>query len=329
MHTIAIDAMGGDNAPKDIIAGAVQAISADTKIILVGKEDIIAKELANHNYNKAMLEIVNATEVIETHEAALAVRQKKDSSIAVGINLLKEGTADSFISAGSTGALLAGATLKLKRIPGIDRPALATMLPSKSKFTLLLDCGANVDSKPHYLEQFAHLGSLYMQHVQGITAPKVGLVNIGTEKEKGNTLTKEATTLLEATSLNFVGNIEARDIAFGKVDVAVCDGFVGNVVLKTTEGYSKFILETIKTELKSSPISTLGALLAKGAFANVKKSFDYSEVGGAPFLGLTSLVIKTHGSATAKDIVGATKQAKRFKDNNMIEKLKTAFNNEI
>lgn len=321
VHTIAIDAMGGDNAPGEIITGAVNALSKNVNIILVGKEDVIQKEISRHTYNKDLIQIVNATEIIDTEEAAFAIKKKKDSSIVVGLNLLKEGRAQSFISAGSTGALLAGATLKIKRLKGIQRPALATLLPCARGFTLMLDSGANVDSKPIYLLQFAHLGSLYMEHVQGIKSPAVGLVNIGTEKEKGNALTKETFELLESSNLNFIGNIEARDIAYGKVDVAVCDGFVGNVVLKSVEGYSKFIFETIKKELMSSPITKVGALFSKGAFKNIKKTFDYSEVGGAPFLGLEHLVIKSHGSAKAKDIVGAVGQANNFLNAEIIKKL--------
>ncbi|MCL1995667.1 MAG: phosphate acyltransferase PlsX [Defluviitaleaceae bacterium] len=322
MTTIAIDAMGGDNAPTEIIKGAVDSLQvADSKIILVGKEDIITKELSAYN-TKGSVEVVNATEIISTEEAALAIKQKKDSSLVVGLNLLKEGRADSFISAGSTGAFLVGATLKIKRLPGIDRPALGTLLPGAKGFTLMLDSGANVDCKPEYLLQFAVLGSVYMEHVQGIKKPAIGLLNVGTEKDKGNVLTKGAYDLLAASSLNFKGNIEAGDIAKGTVDVAVCDGFAGNVLLKTAEGYSKFIFGTVKKELMATPIRKIGALLSRGAFENIKKSLDHSEVGGAPFLGLESLVIKVHGSSKAKDIVGAVKQSHKFTQNNMIDKLK-------
>lgn len=322
MATIAIDAMGGDNAPTEIIKGAVDSLQiTNSKIILVGKENTIAAELAKHSYNISSVEIINATEVIATDEAALSIKQKKDSSLVVGLNLLKEGKADSFISAGSTGALLAGATLKIKRLQGIERPALATLLPGAKGFTLLLDSGANVDSKPTYLLQFAVLGSIYMKYVQGVKNPAVGLISIGTEKDKGNALTKEVYELLADSGLNFKGNIEARDIAQGTVDVAVCDGFAGNILLKTAEGYSKFIFDTIKKELMGSTITKAGALLSRGAFKNIKKRFDYSEVGGAPFLGLQYLVIKAHGSAKSKDIVGAVNQAHKFIQNNMIEKI--------
>ena len=320
---VAIDAMGGDNAPAEIIKGAVASLeqTKETKIILVGKQDIIEKELSSLTYNKSRLSIQNATEIISTDEAAMSIKTKKDSSIVVGLNLLKEGKADSFISAGSTGALLAGATLKIKRLPGISRPALATLLPCAKGFTMLMDSGANVDCKPEYLLQFAILGSAYMEHVAGIKNPSVGLLNVGTEREKGNNFIKEAYPLLESSNLNFKGNVEARDISNGICDVFVCDGFVGNVVLKTAEGYSKFIFDTIKKELMASTLTKIGAVLSKPAFKNIKKSFDYSEVGGAPFLGLKSLVIKTHGSATAKDIIGSVKQSQRFNKENVIGKL--------
>lgn len=238
-----------------------------------------------------------------------------------GINLLRENHAKAFISAGSTGALLTGATIRLKRLKGISRPALATLLPTAKGFCLLIDSGANVDCKAAYLHQFAVLGSVYMEHAMKISNPTVALANIGPEKDKGNALTKEAAELLEAGGLNFTGNIEARDIAQGVADVVVCDGFVGNIILKTGEGYSKFIFNTLKAELTSSPLNKLGALIAKGAFGNIKKRFDYTEVGGAPFLGLSALVVKTHGSAGAKDIIGAVRQSKEFISNNIIGKM--------
>lgn len=327
LHNIAIDAMGGDNAPSQIILGAINSITSNVKIFLVGREEVINSHLKTHTYDKTKIEIINATEVIGTEETTMAIKKKKDSSLAVGLKLLKEGHASSFISAGSTGALLTGATLKIKRLQGIDRPALGTMLPCQGGFTLMLDSGANVDCKPHYLLQFAQLGSAYMQHVIGINKPKVALVNIGSEKEKGNNLTKEAMELILKSNLNFVGNIEARDIAKGNAHVIVCDGFVGNVILKTAEGYSKFIFETIKKELMSTTITKVGALLSKPAFNNIKKTFDYSEVGGAPFLGLTSLVIKTHGSSKSKDIIAATRQSIKFIESDIINKLKSSIAN--
>jgi len=321
MNNIVIDAMGGDNAPAEIVKGAVLACGK-AKILLVGKQEQIEAELKKYSYDKNSIEIINATEVIGNDEVpTVAMRTKKDSSMMVGINLLKEGKADAMISAGSTGAYLAATTLKIGRIEGIKRPALGALLPTAKGHTLLLDCGANVDCKAEYLLQFGIMGSVYMESVLGIKNPKIALANIGAEKEKGNALTKEASKLLEESKLNFTYNIEARDISTGEVDVVVCDGFVGNVILKSIEGYSKFLLSSIKQEIMSSTKSKIGGLLAKGAFANVRKKFDHSEVGGAPFLGLKSLVIKTHGSAKAKDIVGSVSQANKFIDNNLIKRI--------
>jgi len=331
LHIIAIDAMGGDNSPVEIVKGAVTSLNQflvdkKIKIILVGKENIIRDELKSYTYDENLIEIKNATEIIKSDEAAMSIRTKKDSSIVVGLNLLKENKADSFISAGSTGALLSGATLKIKRINGISRPALATLLPNKKGFSLMLDSGANVDCKPSYLLDFSLLGIAYMENVLGIENPRVGLVNVGTEKEKGNTLTKEVYEILSSANINFIGNIEARDISSGICDVVVCDGFAGNLILKTAEGYSKFIFDTIKKELTSNIMNKIGAFLSKKAFKKIKKSFDYAEIGGAPFLGLTSLVIKTHGSATHRDIVGAINQSYKFYNGKMIEKLEHLMN---
>ena len=323
MHTIAIDAMGGDNAPNQIIQGALDALAAipDTTIILVGQQDVIEAQLKDKTYDKNRFRIHHASEVIATDEAAMAIRTKKDSSLAVGIDLLKAGTAQSFISAGSTGAVLAGATLKLKRLPGISRPALATLLPNAKGHSMLIDSGANLDSKPDYLRQFGILGTAYMQHVRGIANPTVGLVNVGTETDKGDAFSKEAYGILRDSNLHFHGNVEARDVAQGTCDVFVCDGFVGNVVLKTAEGYSKFIFNTIKAEIMATLRTKLGGLLVKPAFANIKQAFDYDDIGGAPFLGLRSLVIKAHGSSSARSIVGCVRQSKVFHDQQIIAKL--------
>ena len=330
IYNIALDAMGGDNGPVEMIKGAIESLEQikNIKILLVGKEDVINAELKKYTYDKNLIEVVNATEVIATEEGAMAIKKKKDSSIVVGLNLLKDGNAGCFVSAGSTGALLTGATLKLKRLPGVSRPALATLLPTGNSkgFSLLMDCGANADCKPNYLVEFAHLGSVYVEHMLGIKNPKVGLVNIGAEDDKGNALTKETFPLLKETNLNFVGNIESRYIPSGEVDVAVCDGFTGNIVLKTTEGYAKFIFDTLKKELTSSLLSKLGAVLSTSAFKNIKKTFDYSEVGGAPFLGLTSLVVKTHGSANSKDVVGAIRQSFNFLDKDILKKMEESNN---
>lgn len=323
---VAVDAFGGDNAPIEIIKGAVDALAYNTKLrlILVGQEHIIKEQLKQYSYDSSRLEIINASEIIANEESpTVAIRTKKDSSIVVGLKLLREKQADSFVSAGSTGALLTGATLMVGRIKGIERPALATLLPNKESHTFLIDCGANVDSKASYLAQFALMGSIYMKNVVGISNPKVGLVNIGAEKEKGNALTKEAYELLEVQkNINFVGNVEPRDIPMGAVDVAVCDAFVGNVILKNSEGLSKALFSIIKEELMATVPTKLGAMLCKPAFKNIKKRFDSSEIGGAPFMGLNALVVKAHGSSGAKDITSAIKQSVIFIENDIVEKIR-------
>jgi len=299
--TIAIDAMGCDDGPSVVVDGALQAsvVFPEVKLILVGKEDVINHELTKHRAN-TQISVLHASEVITPDEMPTsAIRQKKDSSLVVGLKAVKEGHANGFVSAGSTGALLTGATVIIGRKQGIERPALGTPIPTSKGFTLLLDCGANMDCKPSYLTQFGEIGADYMEKALGVKNPKVGLINVGVEEEKGNAAAKEAYILLKESGLNFVGNVEAREIPAGMVDVAVCDGFVGNIVLKFMEGLSKTMMGMIKEELYATTLSKLGALMAKGAFKNIKKRFDYREVGGAPFLGLKSLVVKAHGSSDA------------------------------
>lgn len=305
---IAVDVMGCDLGPTVAIQGAIQAAEAfpDVQLILVGDQHVIQKELASTTHG---FEIIHAPEVIGFDEQpTVAIRQKKDASLVVGLKHLKAGGADGFVTAGSTGALLVGVFSFLKRRPGIQRPALCALLPTKKGFTLLLDCGANAEVKPSYLLQFGQLGAEYMTNCMGIQSPRVGLVNVGTEKEKGTPTLQEAYGLLENSDLNFIGNIEGRDIPAGEADVVVCDGLVGNVVLKLTEGLSKTLMGMIKEELMSSWISKLGAVLAKGAFGRLKKRFDYREVGGAPFLGLETLVVKAHGSSDALAFKNAIRQ---------------------
>jgi len=314
--TIAVDVMGADLGPAAAIEGAVQAYIEypSAKLTLVGDTDIIKKELASIStkYPKHApfeFDIVHAPEVIGFDEQpTVAIKQKKNSSIVMGLKHLKAGEAQGFVSAGSTGALLVGVFAYAKRQPGIQRPALCALLPTKKGFTLLLDCGANAEVKPQYLLQFGQLGSTYMKSCMGIQNPRVGLVNVGAEKEKGTPTLQEAYELLESSDLNFIGNIEGRDIPAGEADVVVCDGFVGNVILKLTEGLSKTLMGMIKEELKSSVLSIIGALMAKGAFGKLKKRFDYREVGGAPFLGLESLVVKAHGSSDALAFKNAIRQ---------------------
>lgn len=316
-HTIAVDAMGGDNAPGAAVSGAVKAAAEmNIKILLVGQQDVIETELAKLPSSTAV-SILHAPDVIGTDEVpTTAIRRKRQSSIMLGLKAVKEGEASAFVSAGSTGALLTGATVVIGRKPGVERPALGALLPNRKGFTFLVDCGANVDCKPTYLAQFAQMGSEYMSKARGVKAPRVGLVNIGAEREKGNALVKEAYGLLEEAArefgLNFVGNVEARDIPAGVVDVAVCDAFVGNVILKYTEGLAMGLLGMVKDELMSSTLSKLGALMAKGAFGRLRKRLDSDEIGGAPFLGLNALVVKAHGSSNDTAVCSAVRQCVNY-----------------
>ncbi len=321
---IALDAMGGDNAPFEIVKGAVEAVSQyDIKLILIGKENLIQDELKKYSFEHNKIEVVHANEIISNDESpTTAIRKKKDSSVVVGLNLVKEGKAMAFVSAGSTGAILTGSTFIIGRIRGIERPALATVLPNTKGFSFLIDCGANVDSKPTYLVQFAKMGAVYVENILGIKNPRVGLLNIGAEKEKGNTLTKEAYELLEQEKdIHFIGNIEARDVSLGGCDVVVADAFAGNVLLKATEGVSQAVFSIIKTELMSSTVSKIGALILKKSFKNIKQKMDYSEYGGAPFLGLKSLVVKAHGSSDAKAIKNAIRQCVDFINSDIVAKI--------
>ena len=322
--TVALDAMGGDNAPVETVKGAVEAVQElDVNIKLVGQEDVVKAELAKYTYDKERIEVVHASEVISTDEVpTMAIRRKKDSSLVVALNLVKNGEADAIVSAGSTGALLTGALLIVGRLPGVERPALGTCLPNKKGFSFLLDSGANVDCKAKYLEQFAKMGSVYVENVFGVKDPKVALVNIGAEKEKGNALTKETYELLEqAEGIHFTGNIEPRNIPFGEADVIVCDGFIGNTILKLSEGLAKTLVDIIKEEITKGAYKLAAAMLVK-PFKNVKKRFDADEVGGAPFIGLKSLVVKAHGSSNAKAFKNAVRQCVLFTEADIIGKIK-------
>ena len=326
---VALDAMGGDNAPKEMIKGAVQALERTdaVQVLLVGKEDVIRAELAQYTYDKARIEIVNATEVIETAEPPVnAIRRKKDSSIVVGMKLVKEGKADAFVSAGSSGAVLVGGQVIVGRIKGVERPPLAPLIPTEKGVSLLVDCGANVDARPSHLVQFAKMGSIYMEHVVGIKNPKVGIVNIGAEEEKGNALVKETFPLLkEEKDINFIGSVEAREIPHGQADVIVCEAFAGNIILKLFEGVGSVLISEIKKGMMGSLRSKIGALLVKPALKKTLKSFDSSEYGGAPLLGLNGLVVKTHGSSTAKEICNTIVQCVTFKEQKINEKIKESI----
>lgn len=326
---IAVDAMGGDNAPKEIIKGCIESIKDDkhVKIYLVGNEEVVNDELSNYDYNKEQIEVIDAKEVVDNCDApVMAIRTKKDSSLVKGLGLVKSKEANAFISAGNTGALLAGGTFLVGRIKGVERPALAPLIPTQKGVSLLIDCGANVDSKPSYLVQFAKIGSIYCENVLSIKEPKVALVNIGTEETKGNQLTKEAYTLLEKEEgINFIGNIEAREIPEGKADILVCDAFVGNILLKYTEGFALTLFSMLKNAMTQNFISKLGALLLKPALRKFKKSLDYTEYGGAPLLGLEGLIVKTHGSADANAIKNTIIQCKKFAQLEINDKIKQNF----
>lgn len=322
---IALDAMGGDYAPVETVHGAVDAVAEhpEIKVLLVGKKDEIEKELQKYSYNKENIEAVNATEIIEMGEVPTkAIREKKDSSLVVAMKLVHDGQADAVVSAGSTGAILVGGQLVVGRIKGIKRPALAPFLPSKKGFSLLIDCGANVDARPEHLVQFAQMGTVYFENVMGKKNPTVGIVNIGTEEEKGNQLVKETYPLLkECEGINFIGSVEAREIASGGADILVCEAFVGNVILKFFEGVALTFLGCIKEGLMSSLRTKLGALMVKPALKGLVKTFDVSSQGGAPLLGLKGLVVKAHGNSKAKEIKTALCQCIAFKENSINEKI--------
>ena len=310
---IIVDMMGGDNAPLAVLEGTAQAVKEyGVQVIGVGSEELVRKTAAEHNIPLDGIELVNCTETIEMcDEPARAIRSKKDSSIVVGLNLLKEGKGDAFVSAGSTGALHVGASLIVRTLKGVKRPALATMVPAKNKAYLLLDCGANVECRPEMLAAFAVMGSCYVNKVEGRTAPTVALANNGAEESKGTPMLREAHQLLKATpGIRFVGNIEPRDVPNGDVDVVVCDGFTGNVILKLTEGVAKMLLGMLKEMFLANLGGKIAYLLLKSGVGSLKHQMDSEEYGGAPFLGAKQPVIKAHGSSKAKGIKNAIRQAK-------------------
>lgn len=326
MVRVAVDAMGGDNAPGEIVRGAVEAVNLDSrvKVFLTGREPVIREELKKYTYNEQQIEIVHAEEVIETAEPpVMAIRKKKGSSIVKCLDMVKEGRCDAMVSAGSTGAVLVGGQVIVGRIKGVERPPLAPLVPTARGVSLLLDCGANVDARPSQLLQFAKMGSIYMESVIGVKNPKVGLVNIGVEEEKGNALTKETYPLLQnCPEINFIGNVEARDIPEGVADVLVCEAFAGNIVLKMLEGVSGVLVRKIKEGMTSSLKSKIGALLVKPALKKTLKGFSTEEYGGAPLLGLNGLIVKTHGSSKAIEIQHSILQCIAFKEQNINEKIR-------
>jgi glycerol-3-phosphate acyltransferase PlsX len=318
--------MGGDNAPVEIVKGAVEAVndSSKVKVYLVGQEGVVNRELANYTYNKEQMEVVNATEIIEMAESpVMAIRKKKDSSLVKALNLVKDGTCDAFVSAGSTGATLVGGQVIVGRIKGVERPPLAPLIPTATGVSLLIDCGANVDARPSHLVQFAKMGSVYMEYVMGVHNPKVGIVNIGAEEEKGNALVKETFPLLKnCPDINFVGSVEARDIPSGAVDVVVCEAFVGNVILKMYEGVGLTLIKKVKEGMMTSLRSKIGGLLVKPALKETMKAFNVEQYGGAPLLGLKGLVVKTHGSSKANEIRNSILQCITFTEQKINEKIK-------
>lgn len=329
---VAVDAMGGDNAPGEIVKGAVDALgrAEHIEVILVGQEDRVNRELEKYTYDKNRMTVRNASEVIETAEPPVnAIRGKKDSSIVVGMNMVKKGEADAFVSAGSSGAILVGGQVIVGRSKGVERPPLAPLIPTENGVSLLIDCGANVDARPSHLVQFAKMGSIYMEHVMGIKKPKVAIVNIGAEEEKGNALVKETFPLLkDCKDIHFIGSIEARDIPHGLADVIVCEAFVGNVILKLYEGVGAVLISKVKSGMLTSLRSKIGALLVKPALKETLKSFDASEYGGAPLLGLKGLVVKTHGSSKAQEVANSIIQCVTFKEEQINEKIKECIQTE-
>jgi phosphate acyltransferase len=323
---IALDAMGGDHAPDEILKGALLAVEEwPVEILLVGKEDVIKSRLAAlGSPSPKRVEIVDAREVVEMDEPALTpIRKKRNSSIRVCANLVSEKKADAMVSAGNTGAAMSSAYMVLGMIEGVDRPALAAVLPNVSGHTLLLDVGANVDSKPGHLREFAVMGHFYAQMIFGQEHPRVGLLSIGEEEGKGNELTKETFRVMKETGLNFIGNAEGRDVFNGNCDVVVCDGFIGNVVLKASESLGEFVSRTLREEVMRSPMRKVGALMLKSAFDDLKKRMDYSEYGGAPLLGVNGGCIVCHGRSNAKAIKNAIRVAREFAANSVDAKIRT------
>jgi glycerol-3-phosphate acyltransferase PlsX len=322
---IVLDAMGGDHAPAAVVAGGVQAAREyGVEIALVGRREVVEPELAKHDTTGLELSIVHASQVIEMDEhPALVAKAKRDSSMVVGMRMVKRGEADAFVSMGNSGGVLAVALFHLGRLRGIKRPALASVFPTVRGPAFLIDLGANADCKPEYLLQFAVMGSVYAERVLGIANPRVGIASSGEEEGKGNSLVQETTPLLKASGLNFVGNVEGKDVPAGLADVIVTDGFTGNIIVKTAEGVAAMILEVLEREIKARPLAMAGALLAKPAFRAVKRTLDYSEYGGAALLGVDGIVIVGHGRSNAKAVRSAVRVAKVAVEGGVLEAIRS------
>ncbi len=320
---IAVDGMGGDHSPREIVKGCIDALTdLSGNIFLIGDKELIESELEKYTYDHSKISMVHTTDVITNDDQPVkAIRTKKNSSIVVGMNMLKNKEIDVFISAGNTGALMTGALLILGRIPGIDRPALTAVYPNPAikKACLLLDVGANAECKANNFLEFGIMGSIYCEKVLNIEQPRVGLVNIGTEAGKGTPIIKNAYKKLEKANLNFIGNVEARELQNGVADVIVCDGFVGNVILKLSEGVALSFVHLIKNKLKESLVAKIGALILYGKLKDLKKELDYSEYGGAPILGVKGAVVKMHGSSEAKAVKNAILKAIPYVQNNVVD----------
>lgn len=319
---IFVDAMGGDFAPQAPVAGAIEALRRyeQMEVVLAGDLKQVEPLLTDCDDVRSRITLLDAPEVITNHESpVMGVRTKKNSATVIGMLQLKEKQVDGFVSAGSTGATLAGGMFRLGRIPGVERPALAPLIPNGKGHFLLIDCGANVDCKPEYLTQFGLMGTAYMKGVMGVENPRVGLINIGAESEKGNALVKEAYPMMEQADYNFIGNVEARDITADQADVLVCDGFTGNVVMKFMEGVAATLMGIIKQEMMADTRGKLAGLIGKPAFRRVKKVMDYTEVGGAPLLGVQGAVVKAHGSSNAHAFSCAIGQLVKMIDGHVVD----------
>lgn len=329
---VALDAMGGDNAPGEIVKGAVEAVNEESGVVikLVGRQAEVETELSKYKYNKGQIEVIDALDVIQTGEPpVMAIRRKKDSSMVKAFNLVKEKQADAFVSAGSSGAILVGGQVIVGRIKGVERPPMAPLIPTAKGVSILVDSGANVDSRPSFLVQWAKMGSIYMENIMGIKNPRVAIVNVGLEEEKGNQLVKETYPLLkECGDINFIGSIEARNIPNGDADVIVCDAFVGNVILKLYEGTAKMLLSKVKQTLMSSLKTKIGAVLIKDSLKDTMKSFDAKQYGGAPLIGLNGLVVKTHGNAKAMEVKNSVLQCVKFKREKINDKIIASISEE-